>query len=321
MAHRQKQITISPTTTDADGIFTSVDLGAAGDHLISGALSTGYDPDGLVTSVTPAAGGEQTLAMDGAVAMGTTLGKANQDYGQYILFVCAGNETARTLTVKGKNKRGDAIRETITGVNAGTAIGTTLFWWITSITIDDDTAGAITVGLQGFVSLSQAQHVTLTSVADASGVTFTVSGQDRNGEALSEAVTGANADLVASTGNFSLIQRITASADALGAMTGGVNGTCESAWIPINHYDFASLSVSVDFEDSGAMTYTLQHTYDNPFLSSFDEDDASPVADATMANETAASIVGLTAPVMALRLAITAHTAGDAVMRVVPGAA
>lgn len=93
------------------------------------------DDNGIVVSVTPAAGGEQAL---------TIAGQPPQPI--LIDIDCTGDETGRTFTIVGTDRFGEVISEAVTGASGGVAQSTKQFATITSITVDDDTAGAIIVG-------------------------------------------------------------------------------------------------------------------------------------------------------------------------------
>lgn len=107
------------------------------------------DADGICASQTPAAGGEQSLTINGALASdgAVTLTSAHK-----VDITSAGNDSGRTFTIVGKGERDITVTEQVTGANAGTATSTNYFSSITSITVDDDTAGAVTVGVNGAAS-------------------------------------------------------------------------------------------------------------------------------------------------------------------------
>lgn len=94
------------------------------------------DADGIATSQTPAAGGEQELTLTGTQPPTTML----------VDITSAGNDSARTFTVTGTDRYGETISEQVTGPNSGTSQTTKQFKTVTSVKVDDDTAGAITVG-------------------------------------------------------------------------------------------------------------------------------------------------------------------------------
>lgn len=101
------------------------------------------DADGICQSQTPSAGGEQSLKIDGPFTVG---GIASLD-NRIVLFTFAADETGRTFTVSGQY-RGEDQNETVAGT-ATTAETVNYYDTILSITIDNNSAGAITVGTNG----------------------------------------------------------------------------------------------------------------------------------------------------------------------------
>ena len=72
------------------------------------------------------------------------------------------------------------------------------------------------------------QIITILSAGNDTGITFTVAGTDASGAALSEAVTGANADTASSTGYFNTVDSITTSAASAGDVSAGVLGSSDA---------------------------------------------------------------------------------------------
>lgn len=105
--------------------------------------TTAADADGVCQSQTPAAGGEQNLTINGALSSG---GVATFTAARLITIASAADDSARTFTVTGTDVNGVAQTETIAGP-ATTVTGTLYFRTVTQVTVDDDTAGAITVGM------------------------------------------------------------------------------------------------------------------------------------------------------------------------------
>lgn len=101
------------------------------------------DVDGVCASQTPAAGGAQNLTINGAQASG---GVATFTAGRLITIASASDDSARTFTVTGTDVNGNTQTETIAGP-ATTVTGTLYFRTVTQVTVDADTAGAITVGM------------------------------------------------------------------------------------------------------------------------------------------------------------------------------
>lgn len=102
------------------------------------------DPNGIAESQTPAAGGVQSLALDGALISGGVFTDATG--GRRIILTAAGNETGRVFTVTGTDPDGYAQTGTLAGPNATTVESTEYWKTITGITVDADTADAIEVG-------------------------------------------------------------------------------------------------------------------------------------------------------------------------------
>ena len=106
--------------------------------------TTAADADGVCQSQTPAGGGEQNLTINGALASG---GVATFTAARLITITCAGADDGRTFTVTGTDVNGNAQTETIAGADTDTSTGTLYFRTVTQVTVDDDTAAAITVGM------------------------------------------------------------------------------------------------------------------------------------------------------------------------------
>lgn len=107
------------------------------------------DPNGVCLTQTPSAGGVQLLSINGILSAN---GAVALDVGQHAT-ITGGAETARTFTVTGKDQRGIVISEDITGPSSNTVITTRNFQTITSVSVDDNTAGAITVGINNTAEL------------------------------------------------------------------------------------------------------------------------------------------------------------------------
>ena len=69
------------------------------------------------------------------------------------------------------------------------------------------------------------QIISITSAGDDTGITFTIVGTDAVGDAQTEAVTGANADVASSSGYYNTVASITTSASTDAAVTSGVLGS------------------------------------------------------------------------------------------------
>ena len=171
--------------------------------------------------------------------------------------------------------------------------------------------------LDGVTTLTQPQHVTLTTSTNETGETFTVVGTDRYGNAMTEVLAGPNATIVVGTKNFATVTSITGTADA-SAVTAGVDGTCESGWYVLNYRgnDF-SVGLGLDIATAGAGTGAVQHTFNNVLAQGFVEDDATVHTHDTITGKTANFDGNYTSPPVACRLALTAFTSGSVTLRIV----
>lgn len=151
-----------------------------------------------------------------------------------------------------------------------------------------------------------------------SAKTFTITGKDANGVAITDAIAGPNGvATVTSTKRFASDVAVTVSATT-GADTFDIGWTAlaSTPWVPLDtlqtHFAVGVGAVLV----SGSANYDLEHTYDE-----IDTNETVQVAynNATMAGKTASFDVGLTYPVKAVRLDINSHTSGVMRLTVLQG--
>lgn len=104
----------------------------------------------IALSQTPAAGGAQALTLNGAAMSAgiVTLSPARR-----VRITAAADESARTFTITGVSRNGNAQSETMAGPNTTTADSLKDYGsGPLTITIDANTAGAIKVGTGGVMS-------------------------------------------------------------------------------------------------------------------------------------------------------------------------
>jgi len=75
--------------------------------------------------------------------------------------------------------------------------------------------------------------------------------------------------------------------------------------------------VSINVVVFGSLTYSVEHTYDDVFSPGFDVASAQWIAPTALALKTQSAEGSYTAPVVAVRLNITAYTSGSAAMTVI----
>jgi hypothetical protein len=205
----------SSIAADADGISLAAAVGNNAELVIGGALTT--DADGI--SVAAAVGNNAALVLGGVL---TSLGSVTNSLAQKVTILSAGNDAGIEFTVVGTNAAGAALTETVTGANDGTATSTGSFLTVSSVTAVGNPAGNVSVGItSNSVTLAVAQKVTISSVGNDSGISFTVVGTDATGTAVTETVTGANAGTATSVGLFSTITSVAAVGNPAGNVSVG----------------------------------------------------------------------------------------------------
>ena len=160
----------------------------------------------------------------------------------------------------------------------------------------------------GVVTLSIGQHVTITSVGDDSGRTFTVYGENNSGAPITEAITGVSAGAATGTLNFKKVTQVTTDAATADAITIGIEGTAEFDWVPLDHF-IAPFEYAY-YVNIGTATYQVESTLDDPQTT-------TPIVNATVKASGGSDGGGTsTAPATAIRIKVTAFTSGDIVLNV-----
>jgi len=126
----------------------------------------------------------------------------------------------------------------------------------------------------GVAYLGSTRRVLITSDANDSVRTFTITGTNWCGDIISESLTGPNTAAVYSVLDYLTVTSITISDNAVGNLIVGTNGIGGSPWVRLD--DFALSNISVQCNVSGTVNYTVQSTLDDP------NDPFYPVAPANM---------------------------------------
>lgn len=147
--------------------------------------------------------------------------------------------------------------------------------------------GALVSG--GVAQLGAPRRVLITTTADETSVTFTVTGANRAGDVLSEDVAGVNNTSTYTALDFYTVTSVTNSAALAGNVTIGTNGIGGSPWVRLDTWALPAVAVQVNV--SGTVNYTLQQSLDDP------NDPTNPVAAASMVwiNSADTTVVGATA--------------------------
>ena len=111
--------------------------------------TTALDADGLSTAA--AVGNNAALTLGGALTSGLAY-TADTGTARQITLLSAGDDSGIEFTVVGTDVNGDALTETVTGVNDDTATSTGYFATISSITAVGNPAGNMSAGINANVA-------------------------------------------------------------------------------------------------------------------------------------------------------------------------
>ena len=111
--------------------------------------TTALDADGLSTAA--AVGNNAALTLGGALTSGGAY-TADSGTARQITLLSADDDSGITFTVVGTDIHGDALSETVTGADTGTATSTGYFATISSITAVGNPAGNMSAGINSNVA-------------------------------------------------------------------------------------------------------------------------------------------------------------------------
>jgi hypothetical protein len=170
--------------------------------------------------------------------------------------------------------------------------------------------GALTTG--GVATFGAAQKVRLTSGGNDSGITFTFTGTDADGNVQSETVNGTNASNSDTTKFYKTITSISKSGAAAGTIVVGNLITSVSPTLKINTTispcNFNILTQLI----SGTATWGMDYTFDEPKTVN-----NTWIADTTVTGKSANFEATWIKPVGGLRLNLTASNAGVVALKVI----
>lgn len=160
------------------------------------------------------------------------------------------------------------------------------------------------------------QQVTIASVGNDSGVTFTVTGTDQDGQTITATVTGANAGTANVGGYWSTITAVSSSGATAADITVGITTLSSSPTVPLDIYNAAGCALGVIL--SGTATYTVQHTFQDINAQAWRDGYSWDAVDGTWLNHDSSDLVAATASAdgnyafipMATRCIVTAWTSG-----------
>ena len=163
--------------------------------------------------------------------------------------------------------------------------------------------GALTSG--GIYTADVPRHIGIYSANDDSGDTFTVTGTDRYGNALTETITGPNNATSSGTYNFATVTQVSVGSATVGNVEVGTLNSCETAWVPVPYRISSPYQVSITYSNASTMTAQVQYTLEDPFSNSFNE-------------HTCRKFTGIPEkPCRAIRMRVTDFTDGTATLTII----
>lgn len=174
-----------------------------------------------------------------------------------------------------------------------------------NLTID----GALASG--GVATMDIPRHLVIDSTnAGDTTQTLTITGTDRYGNTLTEAIAANGTTAVDGTKNFATVTQVASDGAFTGNVTVGTTDSLQTAWIPVNRFA-ESHHWACDRQDSPDFTYGLEYTLSDVQADGFLEDEATVITHSTITGETAGAVGVQTTPMIAWRATITSFVAGD----------
>lgn len=166
--------------------------------------------------------------------------------------------------------------------------------------------GALASG--GVATMDYARQLVITSVGNDAGITFTVTGTDADGLALSEVVTGPNATTTETAGYFKTVTQIASSGATADDVSVGTVDEASSHTYPVNQV--AANGTAIHVNVTGTINFTVQERFDdiqatgNPVQTNNWQSITALAA--KTADTTSTASVGATA----LRILVNSHSSG-----------
>ena len=113
-----------------------------------------------------------------------------------ITILCSGDESSNSFIISGLDTDGVFKTETISGVNNSTATGNISFSEITSISVANNTASTIEVGVQATSVVMEPQVITIKPAGNDTGEKYTITGLDQFGKSQTEVLTAKGSGII-----------------------------------------------------------------------------------------------------------------------------
>lgn len=162
----------------------------------------------------------------------------------------------------------------------------------------------------GVATLDAAQKVSITSVADETTKTFTITGTDSDDRALVESLSGGNITTVKTLGYFKTVSQVSVDAATVGAVTIGSGDEGVTQTVPTDWRENPfELAIAVILSTGASLTYEAQHTLDDV------QDSSVPLnwlANDGLMGKTANDDGNIAFPIRGIRIAVSVFVSGTA---------
>ncbi len=164
--------------------------------------------------------------------------------------------------------------------------------------------------------LNTPRHLIITTAANESTKTFTITGTDRNGSEMTYSTSGAaSATTTVYPVNFKTITGVSVSAATAGAITVGFAAAANTGWIPVDRYSEDEFGVGVVLSSDAALTWTLQTTMDDLQAAGMKESAINYLSSGTIGGMASAQHT-VSQVVTGIRFLVNAWTGGTATFTV-----
>lgn len=160
------------------------------------------------------------------------------------------------------------------------------------------------------------RQVTITSTGNLSGVNFTVTGEDFQGNALVEVIAGPNNNMVTTTAYFAIVTSVAVSATIATAASVGLASTGKSWMLPMD-YRNNTIKYLLTFDVTGTINYTLQFTGDDIWNVAYSAVHWWDSTDTAVVGATADKTTTLQTPVTAFQITVASSSGATLDVRVV----
>lgn len=161
----------------------------------------------------------------------------------------------------------------------------------------------------GVATFAVPRHVSITSAANDSGRTFTVTGTDRYGNVVSETITGPNTTTVTGVLNYATITQVAIDAASAGALTVGSADEADTEWFEMSLLvSPTAISIGGYVSSGASLAWGVQDCMEDYTKGSAETVQAN--AHGSLVTEAGAATGGYSLPVQYVRFAITSFVSG-----------